>query len=79
MYYLLFTIFPCSFHQGFLTADRPARDEKLKIVVTAGISSGHIDLNTANETNGRVNVAEVTGSTVVCRRTRPYDYPSPSS
>jgi len=75
---LLFTISPCSFHPGFLTADRPARAKELKIVVTAGIASGHIDLNAAYETNGKVTVVEVTGSTVVCRRTRPYDYPSPS-
>ena len=33
--------------------------------MTAGIGSDHVDLNAANETNGGVTVAEVTGSNVV--------------
>lgn len=37
----------------------------MKIAVTAGIGSDHVDLNAANKTNGGITVAEVTGSNVV--------------
>jgi formate dehydrogenase len=37
----------------------------LKLAVTAGIGSDHVDLNAANKTNGGITVAEVTGSNVV--------------
>jgi formate dehydrogenase len=37
----------------------------LKIAITAGIGSDHVDLDAANKTNGGVTVAEVTGSNVV--------------
>jgi len=53
------------FHPGYLTAERLAKAKKLKIAVTAGIGSDHIDLNAANQTNGGITVAEVTGSNVV--------------
>jgi len=53
------------FHPGYLTAERLARAKKLKLAVTAGIGSDHVDLNAANKTNGGVTVAEVTGSNVV--------------
>ncbi|KAI4127718.1 MAG: hypothetical protein LQ347_004486 [Umbilicaria vellea] len=53
------------FHPGYLTAERLAKAKKLKIAVTAGIGSDHVDLNAANTTNGGVTVAEVTGSNVV--------------
>ena len=33
--------------------------------MTAGIGSDHVDLNAANQTNGGITVAEVTGSNVV--------------
>ena len=54
-----------SFHPGYLTAERLAKAKNLKIAITAGIGSDHVDLNAANETNGGVTVAEVTGSNVV--------------
>ncbi|KAK3939558.1 formate dehydrogenase protein [Diplogelasinospora grovesii] len=53
------------FHPGYLTADRLAKAKKLKIAITAGIGSDHVDLNAANQTNGGITVAEVTGSNVV--------------
>jgi formate dehydrogenase len=53
------------FHPGYLTADRLAKAKKLKLAITAGIGSDHVDLNAANTTNGGVTVAEVTGSNVV--------------
>jgi len=53
------------FHPGYLTAERLAKAKKLKLAVTAGIGSDHIDLNAANKTNGGITVAEVTGSNVV--------------
>lgn len=42
-----------------------AKAKKLKLAVTAGIGSDHVDLNAANKTNGGITVAEVTGSNVV--------------
>jgi len=53
------------FHPGYLTAERLAKAKKLKIAITAGIGSDHVDLNAANKANGGVTVAEVTGSNVV--------------
>ncbi|KAI0967430.1 putative formate dehydrogenase [Xylaria arbuscula] len=53
------------FHPGYLTAERLAKAKNLKLAVTAGIGSDHVDLNAANTTNGGVTVAEVTGSNVV--------------
>ncbi|KAJ4514404.1 formate dehydrogenase (NAD+) [Exophiala dermatitidis] len=53
------------FHPGYLTAERLAKAKNLKIAVTAGIGSDHVDLNAANTTNGGITVAEVTGSNVV--------------
>ena len=48
-----------------MTAERLAKAKNLKIAVTAGIGSDHVDLNAANKTNGGITVAEVTGSNVV--------------
>lgn len=42
-----------------------AKAKNLKIAITAGIGSDHVDLNAANKTNGGITVAEVTGSNVV--------------
>lgn len=53
------------FHPGYLTAERLAKAKHLKLAITAGIGSDHVDLNAANETNGGIIVAEVTGSNVV--------------
>lgn len=50
------------FHPGYLTAERLAKAKNLKLAVTAGIGSDHVDLNAANKTNGGITVAEVTGS-----------------
>ena len=51
------------FYPAYLTADRFKYAKNLKIAVTAGIGSDHIDLNSAND--HKVTVAEVTGSNVV--------------
>jgi formate dehydrogenase len=56
---------PHSFHPGYLTAERLAKAKNLKLAITAGIGSDHVDLNAANKTNGGITVAEVTGSNVV--------------
>nr|OQO27525.1 Formate dehydrogenase [Rachicladosporium sp. CCFEE 5018] len=53
------------FHPGYITAERLAKAKNLKICITAGIGSDHVDLNAANTTNGGITVAEVTGSNVV--------------
>ncbi|KAL2264302.1 hypothetical protein VTK26DRAFT_7907 [Humicola hyalothermophila] len=53
------------FHPGYLTAERLAKAKKLKLCITAGIGSDHVDLDAANKTNGGITVAEVTGSNVV--------------
>ena len=61
----LIIILITSFHPGYLTAERLAKAKKLKLAVTAGIGSDHVDLDAANKTNGGITVAEVTGSNVV--------------
>lgn len=48
-----------------MTAERLEKAKKLKIAITAGIGSDHVDLDAANKTNGGITVAEVTGSNVV--------------
>ncbi|KAL9126636.1 MAG: hypothetical protein Q9217_004339 [Psora testacea] len=53
------------FHPGYLTAERLSKAKNLKLAVTAGIGSDHVDLDAANKTNGGITVAEVTGSNVV--------------
>jgi len=53
------------FHPGYLTAERLAKAQNLKLAVTAGVGSDHVDLNAANKTNGGITVAEVTGCNVV--------------
>ncbi|ODN84078.1 formate dehydrogenase, variant 2 [Cryptococcus amylolentus CBS 6039] len=51
------------FHPGYLTADLIEKAPKLKLCVTAGVGSDHIDLNAANK--HKITVAEVSGSNVV--------------
>lgn len=51
------------FHPGYLTRELIAKADRLKLVITAGVGSDHIDLNAANER--KITVAEVTGSNVV--------------
>jgi formate dehydrogenase len=53
------------FHPGYLTRERLEKAKKLRIAITAGIGSDHVDLDAANEVNGGITVAEVTGSNVV--------------
>lgn len=51
------------FFPAYITRDRIARAPKLKLCITAGVGSDHVDLNAANEK--KITVAEVTGSNVV--------------
>lgn len=51
------------FHPGYATAAVIKKAKNLKLCVTAGVGSDHIDLNAANER--KITVAEVTGSNVV--------------
>jgi len=51
------------FHPGYATASVLKKAKKLKLAVTAGVGSDHIDLNAANE--HKITVAEVSGSNVV--------------
>jgi len=51
------------FHPGYLTADLLAKAKNLKLCITAGVGSDHIDLNAAIE--HKVQVLEVSGSNVV--------------
>ncbi|KAJ9110289.1 hypothetical protein QFC19_001692 [Naganishia cerealis] len=51
------------FHPGYLTKEIMATAKNLKICITAGVGSDHVDLNAANERN--ITVAEVSGSNVV--------------
>ncbi|MFW7269981.1 NAD-dependent formate dehydrogenase [Gluconacetobacter sp. Hr-1-5] len=48
------------FWPAYLTPDRIARAKKLKLAITAGIGSDHVDLAAATKNN--ITVAEVTGS-----------------
>ncbi|ABN68448.1 formate dehydrogenase-like protein [Scheffersomyces stipitis CBS 6054] len=50
------------FFPGYITKTRIAKAPKLKIAITAGVGSDHVDLNAANER--KITVAEVTGSNV---------------
>lgn len=43
----------------YVTRERMAKAPKLKLVVTAGVGSDHVDLDAANEK--KITVAEVTG------------------
>ncbi|TBU29153.1 NAD-dependent formate dehydrogenase [Dichomitus squalens] len=51
------------FHPGYLTRDLVEKAKNLKLCVTAGVGSDHIDLNAAVEK--KIQVLEVTGSNVV--------------
>lgn len=51
------------FHPAYLTRERLLKAKKLKLCVTAGVGSDHVDLATANEL--KIGVLEVTGSNVV--------------
>ncbi|KIK58668.1 hypothetical protein GYMLUDRAFT_45253 [Collybiopsis luxurians FD-317 M1] len=51
------------FHPGYLTREVMEKAKNLKICVTAGVGSDHIDLNAA--VDHKIQVLEVTGSNVV--------------
>ncbi|GBE80667.1 Formate dehydrogenase [Sparassis crispa] len=51
------------FHPGYLTRDLIAKAKNLKICITAGVGSDHVDLNAAVEK--KIQVLEVSGSNVV--------------
>jgi formate dehydrogenase len=51
------------FHPAYLTEERIKNAPKLKLCITAGVGSDHINLKAANEHN--ITVLEVTGSNVV--------------
>ncbi|UZJ56419.1 hypothetical protein CBS101457_005739 [Exobasidium rhododendri] len=51
------------FHPGYLTKEVIGKAKKLKLCITAGVGSDHVDLNAANEK--KITVAEVSGSNVV--------------
>lgn len=51
------------FHPGYLTAERLHKAQKLKLAITAGVGSDHVDLDVACQKG--ITVAEVTGSNVV--------------
>ncbi|PON69173.1 Erythronate-4-phosphate dehydrogenase [Trema orientale] len=51
------------FHPAYVTAERIKRAKNLKLLLTAGIGSDHVDLNAAAAAG--LTVAEVTGSNVV--------------
>ncbi|CAK0786476.1 hypothetical protein CVIRNUC_009689 [Coccomyxa viridis] len=51
------------FFPGYLTPERIAKAKKLKLALTAGIGSDHVDLEAASKAG--ITVAEVTGSNVV--------------
>ena len=50
------------FHPGYITKERMDKAKNLKVCVTAGIGSDHVDLDTANKR--KIGVYEVTGSNV---------------
>lgn len=51
------------FFPAYITRERIAKAPKLKMCITAGVGSDHVDLNAANEK--KISVTEVTGSNVV--------------
>lgn len=51
------------FFPAYVTKERISKAKNLKLCVTAGVGSDHIDLNAANDS--KLTVAEVTGSNVV--------------
>lgn len=51
------------FHPAYMTAERIKKGKNLKLLLTAGIGSDHVDLNAAAAAG--ITVAEITGSNVV--------------
>ena len=50
------------FHPGYLTAERIKKAPNLKLALTAGIGSDHIDLQAASKAG--ITVAEITGKSL---------------
>lgn len=50
------------FHPAFLTPERIQRAKKLRLALTAGIGSDHVDLPSAAKAG--ITVAEITGMTI---------------
>lgn len=50
------------FHPGYLTREIMSTARNLKIAITAGVGSDHIDLTAANER--KITVIEVTGASI---------------
>ena len=48
------------FHPGYITAERIAKAPHLKLALTAGIGSDHVDLMAASKAG--ITVAEITGT-----------------
>lgn len=51
------------FHPGYATAEVIAKAKNLKLCITAGVGSDHIDLNAANAK--KISVMEVTGCVLI--------------
>jgi formate dehydrogenase len=51
------------FHPGYVTRETIEKAKNLKLCITAGVGSDHVDLDAANER--KITVAEVSGSNVV--------------
>ena len=55
------------FHPAYMTTERLSKAKKLKLIMTAGVGSDHIDLNTAADKG--MTVVEVSGMTCILRDT----------
>lgn len=62
------------FFPAYITRERISKAPKLKMCITAGVGSDHIDLNAANER--KIAVTEVTGSNGFSCGTCSHDYVS---
>ncbi len=51
------------FHPAYMTKERLQKADKLKLIMTAGVGSDHIDLNTAADKG--MTVVEVSGAVLV--------------
>jgi formate dehydrogenase len=53
------------FHPAYMSTERLKKAKNLKLIMTAGVGSDHIDLNTAAEKN--LTVVEVSGTQINSR------------
>ena len=60
MYFSAMQLISTPFHPAFLTPERIERAKKLRLALTAGIGSDHVDLPSAAKAG--VTVAEITGN-----------------